>query len=99
MDDALFITHNNLLGYKTMKTLPITPRKALKILDRMTDFQLSGEEKLTLSRAEIDEVMRSMPKVNAQVTFHISEQGDIYPEVHLKGNAAINFLLEGRENR
>lgn len=80
-----------------MKTLPITPRKALKIIDRITDFQLSQEEKLTLTRAEIDEVMRTMPKVNMQVTFHVSDRGDIYPEVHLKGNAAIIFLLEGKK--
>ena len=80
-----------------MKTLHITPRKALKIVDKIIDFQLSHEEKLTLTRAEIDEIMRSMPKVNMQVTFNVSDRGDIYPEVHLKGNAAIVFLLEGKE--
>jgi len=75
--------------------------QVMKFIDNALDLtyiekKLAGVE---ISRSELLEIVESMKNShnNIKVTLNIGQNGNIEPEILLKGDSAINFLINQKK--
>ncbi len=85
------------------KPSEINPIVAVKMVDKIVDIlclevnlsEASAETINSLSRSEISEIIHEMHRMRqaSRLILNFGKNGEIVPEVLLKGESAVNFLL------
>jgi len=83
------------------KLSEINPLLAIKIVDELADLIASAQNgeiqpKKNLSRVEIKDIINEMNRMRecSKLILNFGKNGEIVAEVQLKGESAVNFLLD-----
>jgi len=90
----------------TDKPSEINPLLAIKLFDEIADLIEAAQKgeiqpNKNLTRSEIKEIINEMHRMRqaSKLVLNFGKNGGIFPEVQLKGAAAVNYLLNKGEKQ